>query len=49
VSTSLGPATSFEDDSVQSGSSYFYTVTAVDGEAVESYPSNETEAVIPNA
>jgi phospholipase C len=49
VSTAVVPATSFEDDSVQSGSSYFYTVTAVGTDAVESDPSNETEAVIPNA
>jgi fibronectin type 3 domain-containing protein len=49
VSTAVVPATSFEDDSVQSGSSYFYTVTAVDGNAVESDPSNETEALIPNS
>jgi phospholipase C len=49
VSTAPVPATSFEDDSVQSGNDYFYTVTAVDGNAVESDPSNESEAVVPNA
>jgi phospholipase C len=49
VSTPLVPATSFEDGSVQSGNSYFYTVTAVGTDGIESDPSNETESVIPNA
>jgi fibronectin type 3 domain-containing protein len=49
VSTPLVPATSFEDGSVQSGNSYFYTVTAVGTDGIESDPSNETKSVIPNS
>jgi fibronectin type 3 domain-containing protein len=39
--------TAFTDAGVQSGQTYFYVVTAVDGQGVESVFSNEITAVIP--
>jgi hypothetical protein len=39
--------TTFTDSSVQSGQSYFYVTTAVDGSGNESAHSNQTQAVIP--
>jgi fibronectin type 3 domain-containing protein len=45
-----GPAdqgTTGTDASVQSGQTYFYVVTAVDGNGFESAFSNEASAVIP--
>ncbi|MFL6436211.1 MAG: PKD domain-containing protein [Terriglobales bacterium] len=47
VSTTLVPGTSFQDTNVQAGNAYFYTVTAVGSNSVESDPSNESESVIP--
>ena len=44
---SLNPDTTFNDSSVQSGQTYFYVTTAVDGSGTESARSNQTQAVIP--
>jgi fibronectin type 3 domain-containing protein len=40
-------ATSYTDSTVQSGTTYFYTVTSVDSNNVESAYSSEVSAVIP--
>lgn len=48
VNNSLEQSTTYNDTSVQSGSTYFYVVTAVDASSQESLFSNESEAVIPN-
>jgi Abnormal spindle-like microcephaly-assoc'd, ASPM-SPD-2-Hydin len=40
-------ATAFNDANVTSGATYFYVVTAVDGQGVESVFSNEATAAIP--
>jgi hypothetical protein len=45
--TSLNADTTFVDSSVQSGQTYFYVTTAVDGSGKESKNSNQTQAVIP--
>lgn len=47
VNTSLQPSTTYSDNNVQSGATYFYVVTAVDGSSQESGFSNESQAVIP--
>ena len=39
--------TTFVDSLVQSGQTYFYVTTAVDGSGKESGNSNQTQAVIP--
>jgi fibronectin type 3 domain-containing protein len=41
------PATTYTDDTVQSGQTYYYFVTAVDSSGVESADSNEVSAAIP--
>ncbi len=45
--TSMNGDTTFVDGSVQSGQTYFYVTTAVDGSGKESANSNQTQAVIP--
>ena len=45
--TSMNADTTFVDSSVQSGQTYFYVTTAVDGSGKESANSNQTQAVIP--
>ncbi len=45
--TSMNADTTFVDSSVQSGQTYFYVTTAVDGSGRESAKSNQTQAVIP--
>ena len=45
--TSMNADTTFVDASVQSGQTYFYVTTAVDGSGKESGNSNQTQAVIP--
>lgn len=47
LTSSLVPSTSFADNSVTSGSSYFYVVTAVDVSNNESAFSNQAAATIP--
>src|SRR5215831_1299357 len=44
---SMNWSTSYLDSSVQSGQTYYYVVTAVDGAGAESPYSNKAEAVIP--
>ena len=45
--TSMNADTTYVDSSVQSGQTYFYVTTAVDGSGKESANSNQTQAVIP--
>lgn len=47
VNTSLQPGTTYSDNKVQAGLTYFYVVTAVDSSALESTFSNESTAVVP--
>lgn len=42
-------STSFADDSVQAGSSYYYEVTSVDSNGMESVPSSPVEATVPTS
>lgn len=46
-SSPIGP-TSYRDSAVQAGHTYFYAVTAVGGNGVESAVSNEVQAVVPS-
>ena len=39
--------TTFDDSSVQSGQTYFYVTTAVDGSGNESVNSNQAQVVVP--
>lgn len=48
LNPSLNPSTTYTDATVQSGTTYFYVATAVDGSGSESGYSNEASAVIPN-
>jgi hypothetical protein len=41
------PGTSYDDNTVQSGLTYYYVATAVDSSSQESPPSNQTTAKIP--
>ena len=43
----LDPHTTFTDNTVESGRTYYYVTTAISGTGVESAPSNQVEAVIP--
>jgi hypothetical protein len=47
LNSSVQPGLTYSDNGVQAGLTYFYVVTAVDGNSVESTFSNETTAVIP--
>jgi uncharacterized repeat protein (TIGR03803 family) len=47
INSSLDPDTSYTDQTVKAGHTYYYVTTAVDGQGVESPYSNQTEAVIP--
>ena len=47
VNSALLPGMSYSDASVQSGSTYYYVATAVDGSGNESVYSNEVAAAIP--
>jgi fibronectin type 3 domain-containing protein len=40
-------STSYTDNAVQAGQTYYYVVTAVDGSGNESVNSNQVQAVIP--
>jgi fibronectin type 3 domain-containing protein len=40
-------STAYKDDTVSSGVTYYYAVTAVDSDNVESTPSNEVKVQIP--
>ena len=47
INATLVPQTTFADDTVQAGVTYFYVVVAVDAGGVRSQDSNETQASIP--
>jgi len=47
ISSSAVSGTIYTDSTVQSGNTYYYTVTAVDGAGGESTFSNEAVAAIP--
>jgi fibronectin type 3 domain-containing protein len=47
LNSSLIPAVTYTDTSVQSGTTYYYVVTAVDSSGDESTDSNQATAVIP--
>ena len=47
MTSSLVPTTTFSDNGVTSGGSYFYVVTAVDASNNESAFSNQATATIP--
>jgi Cep192 domain 4/HYDIN/CFA65/VesB-like, Ig-like domain len=47
INSALDPSTTDVDTNVQSGSTYYYVVTAVDSSGRESIFSNQTTAVIP--
>jgi fibronectin type 3 domain-containing protein len=47
VNSVLEAATSYVDNTVQSGTTYFYVVTSQDSNGVESAFSNQVQAVVP--
>jgi fibronectin type 3 domain-containing protein len=47
LNSSINASTTFVDSSVVSGQTYYYVVTAVDSNNLESVYSNEVTAVIP--
>jgi hypothetical protein len=47
INPSLNPAMSYSDNAVQSGQTYYYVTTAVDGSGVESSYSNQVTAAVP--
>jgi hypothetical protein len=47
LSSTPQPGTTYADSTVQSGTTYFYVVTSVDDNGVESAYSNEAAAVVP--
>lgn len=47
LNASVQPGLTYSDTAVQAGVTYFYVVTAVDGNSVESTFSNESAALIP--
>jgi hypothetical protein len=47
LTSSLDPGLTYLDDSVTSGATYFYVITAVDGSSQESASSSEVMALIP--
>jgi hypothetical protein len=47
INTALEAATSYVDNTVQSGTTYFYVVTSVDSSGTESAFSNQVSAVVP--
>jgi fibronectin type 3 domain-containing protein len=49
LTSTLVPGTSFEDLAIQKGQTYYYVVTAVDAESLESGYSNEVFATIPTS
>ena len=48
INSTLDPNTSYSDNTVQAGQTYYYVTTAVDNLGLESVYSNQTEAVIPS-
>jgi hypothetical protein len=47
INSSMDGSTSFADDSVQGGNSYYYEVTSLDANGMESVPSSPVGATIP--
>jgi hypothetical protein len=47
INTSLDSSTSYIDNTVVAGSTYYYVTTSVDASGVESVNSNQVKAVIP--
>ena len=47
VTGSPDASTTYTDNSVQAGQTYYYVVTAVDGSGNESVYSNQAQAVVP--
>jgi fibronectin type 3 domain-containing protein len=47
INTSIETLTTYVDSTAISGSTYNYTVTSVDGNGVESVPSNEVTVTVP--
>jgi fibronectin type 3 domain-containing protein len=47
LNSTPAPSTNYTDATVQSGVTYYYVVTAVDGSGMESAYSNQSTAVIP--
>lgn len=47
LSASPNPTTSYSDNTVQSGTTYYYVATSVNGRSQESQYSNETIAAVP--
>lgn len=47
LNASVQPGLTYSDSNVQAGVTYFYVVTAVDGNSVESLFSNESAAAVP--
>jgi fibronectin type 3 domain-containing protein len=48
ISSSLNESTSYTDNSVQAGQTYYYVTTDVDTTGVESVYSNQIQVVIPS-
>jgi fibronectin type 3 domain-containing protein len=48
LTSQVQSSTTFTDTSVRAGNTYFYAVTAVDANSVESNFSNEAEAIVPS-
>lgn len=48
INSSLDSSTAYSDDTVASGQTYYYVVTAVNSDSDQSGYSNQTRAVIPN-
>ena len=47
VNSALVPATDYTDNSVAAGQTYYYVLTSVDSEGLESVQSNQVKAVVP--
>jgi Cep192 domain 4/Abnormal spindle-like microcephaly-assoc'd, ASPM-SPD-2-Hydin len=48
INAALNATTSYTDNTVQAGLTYYYVTTAVDGSGIESAYSNQAQAVVPN-
>jgi hypothetical protein len=48
INTSLDGTTAYTDDTVVSGTTYYYVVTAVNSESQDSGYSNQAQAIVPN-
>jgi len=47
INSTLDPNTTYNDQAVQDGTTYYYVTTAVDGQGMESTYSNEASAFLP--